>query len=351
MKGFFNKKILYALMMSVIIMALTGCGFFSEEIPKRDENNTGSTFGQKDSQVDKSDNKSMTYQDEDYYMISFLSGLDYWKGCFNGFQDAGKNLGVRTIYVGDVGYNVNKSIQVLEEVIAKKPKGIAIACIDSSSLNDTIEKAINSGINVVTFDSDAPESGRTTFIATGNRAAGAGAAKHMAGLIGGEGQVAVLYSVGLSCAEERLVGFKEYLKNYYPSINVVAEADDKGDQFEASRAIRSVLQKNRNIKGIFCVDGIAGVSAATVVKEISKEGKIHIMGFDCDNTLLDLVSSGKVDATIAQGTYTMGFWSMNVLFNSAHNLSADKFPVFIDTGFEVVTKDKVKAYYARNNLK
>lgn len=342
-----KKCILFTLAIFVILLFFAGCGLTEPGALKKAVNIKGNVTEQAANRNDKAQSPFIGSKDEDYYMISFLSGLDYWKGCFSGFKDAANQFGVRAVYVGDSGYDVNKSIEVLDQVIARKPEGIAIACIDSYALNESIKKALNAGIKVVTYDSDAPESGRITFVATGNRAAGAGAARHLAGLIGGTGEVAVLYSVGLPCAQERLDGFKECIKSEYPGIKLAASADDKGDQFEAVKAIREVLDKNKNINGIFCVDGIAGVSAATVVKELNKQGQIHIIGFDCDKALLDLVGNGAVDATIAQGTYSMGYWAMNVLYHSAHDMSAERYPVFIDTGFEIVTKDTVKPYYTR----
>ena len=38
--------------------------------------------------------------DEEYYMISFLSGIDYWKTCFQGFEDSARNHGVKVFYTG-----------------------------------------------------------------------------------------------------------------------------------------------------------------------------------------------------------------------------------------------------------
>lgn len=39
-------------------------------------------------------------ESDEYYMVSFLSGIDYWKHCFEGMEDAGNALGVTTKYTG-----------------------------------------------------------------------------------------------------------------------------------------------------------------------------------------------------------------------------------------------------------
>lgn len=64
-------------------------------------------------------------------MVSFLSGIDYWKHCFEGMEDAGNALGVTTKYTGQTDSDVAGQVAVLEQVIAQSPKGIAVTCVNS----------------------------------------------------------------------------------------------------------------------------------------------------------------------------------------------------------------------------
>jgi ribose transport system substrate-binding protein len=58
-----------------------------------------------------------------------------------------------------------------------------------------------------------------------------------------------------------------------------------------------------------------------------------------------MIKEGTVSATIAQGQYNMGYWSMNFLYHMAHNLPAVAVPGFVDTGVTIVTKENVGNYY------
>ena len=95
-------------------------------------------------------------ESDEYYMVSFLSGIDYWKHCFEGMEDAGNALGVTTKYTGQTDSDVAGQVAVLEQVIAQSPKGIAVTCVNSTALADTINSAKEQGISVVCFDSDSP---------------------------------------------------------------------------------------------------------------------------------------------------------------------------------------------------
>ena len=97
-------------------------------------------------------------ESDEYYMVSFLSGIDYWKHCFEGMEDAGNALGVTTKYTGQTDSDVAGQVAVLEQVIAQSPKGIAVTCVNSTALADTINSAKEQGISVVCFDSDSPTS-------------------------------------------------------------------------------------------------------------------------------------------------------------------------------------------------
>jgi ribose transport system substrate-binding protein len=71
-----------------------------------------------------------------------------------------------------------------------------------------------------------------------------------------------------------------------------------------------------------------------------------------------MVKSGVIDATLAQGTWNMGYWGMHYLYNLKHDLihpvndwktaKINPLPPFVDTGVNVVTKENVDHFYSNN---
>jgi len=279
-------------------------------------------------------------------MIAFLSGIDYWKTCFEGFKAAGDHYGVTTIYSGDPTADVAKEVSVFEEIVAKRPKGIAITCVNADALKEPIDKAIALGIQVVTFDSDSPDSMRPSYLSTGNEEAGARAAAYFADIMPGGANVALLYTVGAENSESRVRGFENYCASKAPHIKVAAKVNDKGDQIEATKNMAAQLQADSSINAVFCMDGVAGVAGPTAVAESGIQG-IKILSFDTDPAVLDMIKSGQIMATVAQGTYNMGYWSMRFLYDLAHGLPKKSTPSFVDTGITIVTVDNVDDYYVR----
>lgn len=299
---------------------------------------------------------------EEYYMVTFSSGLEYWKSCIQGFKDAGKLYGVKTVYTGGLQYDVNQEITAFQDIIAKRPAGIAVTCMNPDAFKAPIQEAIKAGIPVVTFDADSPDSGRYSFLATGNEYAGTVAAKALAEQMGPSGGEVVIITMPAQLNHvERVQGFKNMLEQKYKNLKLMQIGNGKGDQAEAAKVLADFLQAHPKIRGVFCTDATSGVGAATAVKEANKIGQVKIVSFDTDRGTLDAIKSGIISATIKQGTYIMGYQSLNFLFQLKHNLinpvnnwkskGINPLPAFVDTGVSIVTKDNVDSFYSDNESK
>ena len=62
-----------------------------------------------------------------------------------------------------------KQKEILELYITQRVDGIAISALNGDFLTDTINRAVDSGIPVVTWDSDAPKSKRLAFCGVATR--------------------------------------------------------------------------------------------------------------------------------------------------------------------------------------
>jgi ribose transport system substrate-binding protein len=291
---------------------------------------------------------------EEYYMVTFISGDEFWKTCYKGFSDAAKLYGVKTVYEGSPEYDVNKAVTVLDQVIAQNPTGLAITCMNPDAYEAPIKRAIDKGIPVVVFDSDSPKSGRYSFLSTGNYGAGAVAARHMAKILGESGEVAILTLPGQLNHEQRAAGFKETIEKEFPDMKVVQVGNGGNEQVEAAKAMSGIIQANPNLKGVFSTATWTHEGAITAVKEANKVGDIQIICFDAQKGVLNAIKEGSVAATISQGGWNMGFWSLQFLFQLKHELltpmehwkenGVNPLPPAVDTGVTVVTKDNVDAF-------
>ncbi|MBV7505600.1 substrate-binding domain-containing protein [Bacillus sp. sid0103] len=307
------------------------------------------------SHIEKIQRESQEGISEKYVMVTFQSGIDYWKSSLKGFEDAAQKLNVSVEYRGATQHDIHEQITVLEQVIAKKPAGIAISAIDPDALSNTFEKAKDAGIPIVLFDSGAPSDNVSSFLGTDNYKAGITAAHKLVELMGGTGKVAVITSPNQLNHQERTKGFLDTVKKT-AGIKVIAVKDGKGDQFVSSKVAMDLLKKHPDLKGIFATEANGGVGVGEAVGLLKRNQKVKIVSFDTDKPTLDLIKDGTISATLAQGTWRMGFWSLLFLFDLQHK----NFPIIkrefsdqpqmtssVDTGISIVTKENVENYYAK----
>ncbi len=292
---------------------------------------------------------------EIYIMVTFQSGMDYWKSSLKGFEDAAQSLNVSVEYRGATQYDIQEQITVLEQAIAKNPAGIAVSAIDPFDLTETIDKAVDAGIPVVLFDSGAAESKAHSFLGTNNYNAGVTAAHEMSKLLNEEGEVAVITLPNQLNHQERTKGFQDTLEEEYPNMQVVAIEDGQGDSLFSRNVAHQLMKEYPQISGIFATEANGGVGVGDAIRLEKRVGDIQIISFDTDKGTLDLVDEGIISATLAQGTWNMGYWSLVYLFHLQHDLTEPQIlqtrdtaplPLYVDTGITIVTDENVDYYYA-----
>ncbi len=287
-------------------------------------------------------------QDEVYYMVTFVSGIDYWKDCFRGMEDAAADLGVSAIYTGTPENDITAQVRVLDEVIGLAPAGILVTCSNPDGLKASIDAAVDAGIPVVTFDADSPLSKRYSFVGTGNYYAGVVAARFL-GPLAGAGQVAISSVAAQLNHVQRRQGFIDTLAAEYPDVTTDDSLiiDDQNNSTIAAQGMAGVLQANPDVKGVFATDALGGVGVAQAVREAGLS--IPIVAFDYDEGTLDLIDSGLLTGTLAQGTWQMGYWGLQMVkgvvdgriksVSDWQSAGISPLPPNVDTGVVVITAD------------
>ena len=78
----------------------------------------------------------------------------------------------------------------------------------------------------------------------------------------------------------------------------------------AESAITAMLQAHPEIDAVFAAHGNPGPGAVAAVKNVGKEGKIQIMGFDFGMPVVEGIDKGQIRGTVGQNPYLMGYVGM-----------------------------------------
>jgi ribose transport system substrate-binding protein len=152
-------------------------------------------------------------------------------------------------------------------------------------------------------------------------------------------------------------GFGDTILKDYPGITIVDIEDGKGDTLLSAQAAQRILSEHPDVVGFFATQANGGVGIGQTLIDKGLAGKKVIISFDTDKGTLDMIKDGTISATLAQGTWNMGYWSLMTLFHLHQGLSQSNpgnetpsmhpAPPFVDTGVTVVTRSNVEDYYAK----
>jgi len=207
---------------------------------------------------------------ERYAMVVFLAGSEFFNWAYAGMRDAAAQLGsnVTVELKGPAEWDASLEARTVEQLSATKIDGILLTAGEAGTLIPAVNKTVQRGIPVVTFDSDSPGSDRLAFVGTNNYNAGWAAGQAMAEWLHGKGEVGVSTFPGPDHLKKRVEGFTDALRKFGPDIVLAATVNDEGDIAKAESQITAMLQAHPGITGIFCAHGNPGPGAAAAVRTL-----------------------------------------------------------------------------------
>lgn len=232
-----------------------------------------------------------------------------------------------------------KQKEILESFITQRVDGIAISALNGDFLTDTINRAIDAGIPVVTWDSDAPKSKRMAFYGVDDFESGRIMGQEAIKLLNGKGTVAIITSVGATNLQRRLDGVRDALATA-PGIEIVEVYDIKEDVVRCAEIIATGTRRYPDLSAWIAVGGWPVFTRNALAAVDSSKTKV--ISFDTVESGLALLREGKVQVLLGQKYFGWGSETVKLL----HGIKNGRMPPtpIINSGVDVVTPDNVDAY-------
>ena len=232
-----------------------------------------------------------------------------------------------------------KQKEILESFITQRVDGIAISALNGDFLTDTINRAMDAGIPVVTWDSDAPKSKRIAFYGVDDFESGRIMGQEAIKLLNGKGKVAIITSVGATNLQRRLEGVRDELTKA-PGIEVVEVYDIKEDVVRCAEIIATGTRRYPDLSAWIAVGGWP-VFTRNALAAVDPS-KTKVISFDTVESGLALLREGKVQVLLGQKYFGWGSETVKLL----HGIKNGRMPPspIINSGVDVVTRDNVDAY-------
>ncbi len=262
-----------------------------------------------------------------------------------GMEDACAQIEANCEFLGPATYDPAAQVALIEAVIAKQPDAIVTTRPDPAAYNDAIQKALDAGILVLTFNTNDPTADAKNplpFVGQNFTNYGKVWAEEVIKAMPDGGTMAITNCCfGHFALEERIRSFKETLAaeggDKYQVLDVI---NTTADESKVYAAIEAYYAAHPDINAIWGVDYYSHVIAQFVEKN-DLQGKLLTGGSDMGPGNVKGIEAGYVAFGLGQNPYMQGYYPVMM----AHH--AKKYgirPIVIDTGTDVVTPDNFSEY-------
>jgi ABC-type sugar transport system substrate-binding protein len=279
----------------------------------------------------------------DTYVVSMkgpAAGNPYWAAFEEGAKAEGKALGVNVVVVSPPSEtDVQAQINQIEDLIAQKVDGIALAPTDPSALGPVVDEAQTAGVKVVFVDG-AGSNKNVPFIGTNNLEGGKLGGKFMCDHVPHGSAVAILQGVlTTSNGADRYNGSKSAMEAC--GLKVVAAQPADWDRAKGQSITESILAGNPNIKGIFGSNDNMALGAVEALKAAAKLKDVMVVGYDANPDAAKSILAGEMTASVAQAPKKMAALGIQTLVDMK---AGKQVSMATDPGTTLVTKDNAAQY-------
>ncbi|MBS1302717.1 rhamnose ABC transporter substrate-binding protein [Loktanella sp. SALINAS62] len=247
-------------------------------------------------------------------------GIGFFEAAAKGAEEAAAELGnTEIIYTGPTDTTAEGQIEVINSLIAQGVDAIAISANDPDAVAPALERAMQRGITVISWDSGVAESGRQMHLnPSSNELIGNMIIKLAADNLPDGGQVAILSATTTSTNQNIWIEEMQKVMGNYPGIEVVATVygDDLADK--SYREAQGLMQSYPDLDAIIAPTSVGIVAAAQAVADAGKAGEINVTGLGLPSEMAGAIESGASKSFAIWNPIDLGYSAVMI----AHALAS-----------------------------
>jgi len=250
-------------------------------------------------------------------------------------------------WVGPTTTDAAAQSQIIDDLVVQGINGICVSCNDPAALLPAINRAVDAGVAVITWDADSPDSKRLTNVGIDQEAAGFMAGEQMLKRVQ-TGKVAILTGTpGALNLEQRRNGFLKAIEG--SGLEEVATDPNYDDVQRAVEIVEQRINATPDLAGYFFVGMwpfFADLATMPQLKEFVGRGGICV-SLDALSGAVAAVEQGLANVLIGYSWYGFGTTAVDVLVANlrdgvvpADPMNTDLFIVDETNIAEIAAKDR-----------
>jgi ribose transport system substrate-binding protein len=348
------KRLPAGIIAVILFLLLTACNASDEktsasQTQAEPSGKTSSYLG-----ADLIENSEAVIDPAEYQFAVVYGGLHpYFEPYKPGAKTAAKDLGIPEPYVvSPQAWDQAEQNQVIDGVIARGAKGIAMFPSDAAASNIEITKIVDEGIPVIALGGSPAEPSDATFcFATDVGASVAYGTQKLIDKLKANGLthghiVHLCSALNDTNTQKRQAAIREVLSRPQNAGFTLYKEHADTDAIELAEDVISDMFSSYidEVDGIICTGYVnAQVLAKTMI--VRNEKRVVAIGIDDSQDVLDAISSGIMYGTMTQNPWGMGYVGIYALKLIKDGYTyKDGQPFFIDSGYFLLTRENISSY-------
>jgi ribose transport system substrate-binding protein len=252
-----------------------------------------------------------------------------------GMKSEAAKFGYKVTFVDASRDSARQQSQV-EDFVSRKVDAIILTPYDSQAIGSAIAEANDAKIPVFTADiANASKQGVViSHVASNNVQGGQQAGMLMCNALHGSGTVAIIDEPEVTSVQDRVKGFRMALAQKCPNVKVVADVDSGGTRTKANTDTGDVLQRYRDLKGVFGINDDSALGAVAAIQAAGLKG-IAVVGYDASPEARTAIGNGSMVGDAIQHPDVIGAKTIDVIHDY---FSGKTVPARIDVPVGTYTK-------------
>ena len=240
---------------------------------------------------------------------------DFWAIAEAGTKKAAAELGCEVLFRRPATNSAQEQQQIMEDLIVNGVSGIAISPNDPQNVTEILN-GFAKQVNLITQDSDAPESQRLCYLGSNNYDLGKAAGELIKKALPTGGKITLFVGrIDAQNAQDRRKGIEDTLAG--SNITIIGTRTDETDRAKAIANVQDTLVANPDVACLVGLWSYNGPAILNGVRDSGKLGQVKIVAFDEEPETLQGIIDGHIEGTIVQQPFLFGYESVKLLVQLA----------------------------------
>lgn len=264
--------------------------------------------------------------------------IEFWNSITEGIEAASNEYEVDYQIIGALEEaDIEGNMRAVEDAIGMNPDAIILTASDYVLLEPYAKLVSDSGILLLTLDSDVSGGYSQCFVATDNIMLGRLMGEEIKKRTPDDGKIGVIGHIkGSDTAIARVSGIREVLgSRALDAIYCDNNAEKSKEQ------TLELISQNPDLTGIIATNELSALGVSMAVDQLGLGDSVAVVTCDNSSRQITYLEQGVIDATVTQKPFNMGYMSVAIACGLLSGKNTDEIPAFYDTGCEVITRDNM----------